>query len=119
MKHSELLHKINTGLIVKGFKVESLGNANEQAARQALLASFTGVVELSGQKYGIVPIVDQQQDCFKLYWDITAVIFAEGQYNRQVLSVEPFRKLLQSAIDNDVDLEEFLAEHKYEVFNGN
>jgi hypothetical protein len=119
MKHSELLHVINHGVVISRFKIISLGNETEIAERLRTLNSFTGVITYKDQCYGIVPITDQREDHLAIHWDITPVIKIDGKWNRQVLSTDSVRSLFVEAIKLDVDLNEFLAKYSFEVYNGN
>lgn len=119
MKHSELLQRINIGIVVARFKIISLGTQEEDVARQSLLASFTGVMKLDNQQYGILPIIDQREDHFSLFWEITPVIRVDGKWNRQVLPTDRVRSLLQTAINDDSDLRQFFSKYEFEVYDGN
>lgn len=119
MKHSELLLAINRGIVVSRFKIKSLGTQEEDVERQKLLASFTGVIKYEGKQFGVLPMIDQRENHFDLFWQITAVEKVEDKWIRKDYPTSAFQQLIQSAVAADSDMRQFLNNYEFEAYDGN
>lgn len=116
MKPSEIVKKINTGMLIKGLLITDDGGATRREERKARYAEYTGCFHIGDVEIGIRPLPTQTVGALSIHWDLSVLHEKDGnKFSRGLNVLTPtelramatLREQLDICLAEDNDIDEF------------